>query len=287
MAIILGGNTSIYLGAPLAPPAPVSDPDAQAFLTAAAITNPTIRTAVNQLVIDLKAYGIWKKMKAIYPFVGGTASTHKFNLKNPLDTDAAFRLTFFGGWVHSTTGAKPNGTNAYAETYFIPSVQLTTNFGSAHYYSRTGTAEPTVSDFNGIVIGARATGDNDTFALTIKTNPSNFTQFFFSASGTTTNQFARSIDTLGTGFYSGALSVTGSKIYRNGVNTTSINLSFTRNTPNVSLYIGAINNKNTGPTDLTAKESALAAIGDSLTDTENANYNLAVTAFETTLGRNV
>lgn len=287
MAVILGGNTSIYLGAPPAPPAPVSDPDAQAFLTAAAITNPTIRTAVNQLVIDLKAYGIWTKMKAIYPFVGGTASTHKFNLKNPLDTDAAFRLTFFGGWVHSTTGAKPNGTNAYAETYFVPSIQLTTNFGSAHYYSRTGTAEPTVGDVNGIVIGARATGANDTFALTIKTNPSNFTQFFFSASGTTTNQFARFIDTLGTGFYSGALSVTGSKIYRNGVNSTSTNLSFTRNTPNVSLYIGAINNKNTGPTDLTAKESALAAIGDSLTDTENANYNLAVTAFETTLGRNV
>jgi len=287
MAIILGGNTSIYLGAPPAPPAPVSDPDAQAFLTAAAITNPTIRTAVNQLVIDLKAYSIWTKMKAIYPFVGGTASTHKFNLRNPLDTDAAFRLTFFGGWVHSTTGAKPNGTNAYAETYFVPSVELTTNFGSAHYYSRTGTPEPTAGDANGIVIGARATGANDTFALTIKTTPSNFTQFFFSASGTTTDQFARSIDTLGTGFYSGALSVTGSKIYRNGVNTTSTNLSFTRNTPNVSLYIGAINNKNTGPTDLTAKESALAAIGDSLTDTENANYNLAVTAFEITLGRNV
>jgi hypothetical protein len=284
MAVILGGNTSIYLASLVAP---AVDPDVQAFITAASITDPTQQSAINTLVTDLKGYGIWSKMKAIYPFVGGTASSHKFNLKNPVDTNAAFRLVFNGGWTHSATGAKPNGINAYAETYFVPSVELITNYGSAHYYSRTGTAEPTVGDVNGIVIGARANAINDTFALTIKTNPSNFTQFFFSASGTTTNQFARFIDTLGTGFYSGALSATGSKIYRNGVNTTSTNLSFTRSNPNVSVYIGAINNKNTGATDLTAKESALAAIGDSLTDTENANYNLAVTAFQTALGRNV
>ena len=33
------------------------DPDAQAFITAASITNPTQQSAVNQLVIDLKGYG--------------------------------------------------------------------------------------------------------------------------------------------------------------------------------------------------------------------------------------
>ena len=288
MAIVLGGNTSIYLGGSYTPPpAPVYDPDALAFITAAAITDNTEKNAVNQLVIDLKSYGIWLKMKAIYPFVGGTAFSHKFNLKNPVDSNAAFRLTFFGGWVHSSTGAKPNGTNAYAETYFIPSVELTTNYGSAHYYSRTGTAETTGANANGIVIGARANAANDTFALTIKTNPDNFTNFFFSASGTTTNQLARFVDALGTGFYSGALSATESKIYRNGVNSTAVNFSYTRNTPNTSVYIGAINNKNLGPADFTLKESALAAMGDFLTDTETANYNLAVTAFETTLGRNV
>ena len=52
------------------------DPDAQAFITAASITNPTQQSAVNQLVVDLKGYGVWSKMKAIYPFVGGTASQH-------------------------------------------------------------------------------------------------------------------------------------------------------------------------------------------------------------------
>ena len=80
--------------------APAVDPDAQAFLTAAAITDPTITSAIDTLVVQLKADSIWSKMKALYPFVGGTASTHKYNLKNPLDTDAAFRLVFNGGWTH-------------------------------------------------------------------------------------------------------------------------------------------------------------------------------------------
>ena len=70
------------------------DPDAQAFITAASITDPTQQSAINQLVVDLKGYSIWTKMSAIYPMVGGTASSHKFNLKDPRDLDAAFRLVF-------------------------------------------------------------------------------------------------------------------------------------------------------------------------------------------------
>ena len=98
------------------------DPDAQAFFTASGLTGATNLSAINQLVIDLKGFGIWTKMKAIYPFIGGTASLHKWNLKNPLDTDAAFRLVFNGGWTHSSTGALPNGTNAYANTFYNLSI---------------------------------------------------------------------------------------------------------------------------------------------------------------------
>ena len=62
---------------------PSLDPDAQAFLTAAAITDPTISGAINTLVVQMKADNIWTKMKAIYPLVGGTDNTHKWNLKIP------------------------------------------------------------------------------------------------------------------------------------------------------------------------------------------------------------
>ena len=56
------------------------DTDAQAFITAASISDSTQQTAINTLVTDLKTYNIWSKMKALYPMVGGSASTHKWNL---------------------------------------------------------------------------------------------------------------------------------------------------------------------------------------------------------------
>ena len=115
-----------------------SDADAVAFLTAAGITDVTISNAICTMVKDLKANGLWTKMKAIYPFVGGTASTHKFNLKDPRDLDAAFRLSFLGGWTHSATGALPNGTNAYARTFFIPATHYSSaNAGGFGVYSGT------------------------------------------------------------------------------------------------------------------------------------------------------
>ena len=117
--------------------APAVDPDAQAFITAASITDPTQQSAIDTLVTDLKGYGIWTKTKAIYPFVGGTASSHKFNLKDPQDTDAAFRLVFNGGWTHSVNGAQPNGVNGYADTFLTPSTALSLNSSHLSYYSRT------------------------------------------------------------------------------------------------------------------------------------------------------
>ena len=68
-----------------------------AFLAATGITDTTISNALNTMDIALIANGLDTKMKALYPFVGGTASTHKFNFMNAADTDAAFRLTFAGG----------------------------------------------------------------------------------------------------------------------------------------------------------------------------------------------
>ena len=40
-----------------------------------------VERATNQLVKDLKSNNLWDKMKSIYPFVGGTFSSHRFNLK--------------------------------------------------------------------------------------------------------------------------------------------------------------------------------------------------------------
>ena len=264
-----------------------TDPDSTAFLLATGITDPVISAAICNLVVGLKADGLWSKMKAIYPFVGGTATTHKFNLKNPLDTNAAYRLVFTGGWTHSATGAKPNGINAFANTFLTPTVDL--NYASAGYYSRTNTVENGTGDANGIVLGVRSDNNstvNNTFQLKIKTNPSNFNDFFYSRTGSATNNVGRVVDADGRGFFVGTLDATNAKIYKNGVNLTTTAFSFNRNTPNRPIYLGSLNNKGVS-SEYSLKESAFAHIGDALTNVEVANLNIRVQAFEVALSRNV
>lgn len=262
------------------------DPDAQAFITAASITNFTQQTAINSLVLGLKSNGLWTKMNAVYPFVGGTASTHKWNLKDPRDLNAAYRLVFAGGWTHSSTGATPNGVNAYANTYLVPSVVL--NYASLSYYSRTNTAEIGTGDTNGIVVGVRSDNitANNALNLRIKSNPTNNNDFFYSRTGSSVNHSVRVVDSNGLGLFSGALDASTSKLYRNGVNLTGTVSTFVRNTPDLSIYIGALNNKGVSG-EYSLKESAFAHIGDTLDATEMANLYTVVQAFQTTLGRQV
>lgn len=112
------------------------DPDVLAFIQAASITNMVIVYALNNFVLGLKNYNIWQKMYAVYPLVGGSASTHKFNLKNPQDTNAAYRLTFSGGLTHNSNGITFGGVNGTISTNMASTVpaQNSVSFG---VYSRT------------------------------------------------------------------------------------------------------------------------------------------------------
>jgi len=93
-----------------------ADADVTNFLTATVITDGTITTAITNLVSDLKTSYLWNRFLAIYPLVGGTASTHKYNLLDPRDLDVSFRTVFNGSWTHSSLGAVGDGSTAYADT---------------------------------------------------------------------------------------------------------------------------------------------------------------------------
>lgn len=99
-----------------------TDDDAELFLDAAGISDELIINAVNNLVISLKSEALWEKIKAFYPFVGGTSLTTKFNLKNPLDTDEAFRITWNGTINFDSSGVKGDGSTGYGDTHFTPSI---------------------------------------------------------------------------------------------------------------------------------------------------------------------
>lgn len=114
------------------------DPDALRYLNAANIGDANQRWAIDLFVKGLKIDNLWAKCLgyAIYPLVGGTASSHKYNLMLPEDTDAAFRLTYTGGLTHISEGVRFSGVNPLINSN-MPSGYLSRNSSSLGVYSRT------------------------------------------------------------------------------------------------------------------------------------------------------
>jgi hypothetical protein len=252
------------------------DADAQAFITAAGITDNTQKSAINTLVLSLKANSIWTKMKAIYPMVGGTASTHKWNLKDPRDLNAAFRLVFTGGWTHSTNGATPNGVNAYADTFLVPNTILTQNSTHISYYSRIN------SNLTEIEIGASNGPNAADNKLVLEIRTSGIT--YYNINSTTTYISHADLDSRA--FYIG--NRTASNVVNGWRNSsklaTGTTVSTTPSTANV--YLGAFN-RTSSVVLYSTKQCAFSSLGDGLTDTDAGNLYTAVQAFNTTLARQV
>ena len=251
---------------------PAGDADALAFISAAAITDATQKSAIDKLVVDLKGYGIWTKMKAIYPFCGGSAFAHKFNLRSPIDSDSAFRLVFNGGWTHSSTGAKPNGTNAYANTFFKGGNFTTKDNAHMSYYSRT--------DFNGSVMVDMGVDDSPSNS-NIRSRDGNMTYIAFNGGAFLQGASANSLGL----FMSNRVALNTLSGWKNstkfsGISSTSINSNA------VPYALSAYNNA-TSPIFYSVRECAFSSFGDGLTDTEAANYYTAVQAFQVSLSRNV
>lgn len=245
------------------------DADALAFITAASITDNTQKTAVNTLVTDLKTYNIWSKMKALYPMVGGSATSHKFNLKDPRDLDAAYRLEFFGGWTHSSTGALPNGSNGYADTKLIPLSVLSLNSTHISVYSRTNnnSSTPLISDIGGssdlLNIFPRYGAGNDVY-MRVNSLPTAAVTTSATSTGLYIANRVSAIET------------------RNRINTSSYIQTFaSTGLRSTSLWLSR---QGTGYDN---REQAFASIGYGLTDTEASDFYTAVQNFNTTLNRQV
>lgn len=262
----------------------VSDPDAQAFIDAANIQTQAQADAINTLVIDMKAQGLWTKCIAIYPMVGGTASRHSFNLKNPVQ----YNLTFSGGWTHSNNGALPDGTTAYADTGINGSTVLTQNNAHLSFYSRTDSTPAgriSIGSYNNIV-------SSNILALVLKNASGNAGSF--NASQLPLTDAALSLNTDSRGFYINnktSSAIGGLSIVKNGVvlasNTTAI---ATNAYANKNIFIGATSLTNPAPNvyfQNDNKQCAFASIGSGLTVSDYTTYTTIVNNFQTALGRNV
>lgn len=263
-----------------------NDPDAQAFITATGI-NGTNATATNQLVLDLKSANIWSKMKAVYPMVGGTATTCKFNLLNPVDSNAAYRLVFSGGGTFSSNGYLPNGVNSYGNTFLIPNTALTSNSHHLSFYSRTNN---TTTSYELACQSVQASSTQYGYMLLSAFNTG---KSYYQQQTQNTNAITPTEATTA-GFYLGSRTSSNLfKGYKNnllrGTNTATAS-GIGSYQPINSIYLSAFNVNNNGAISTLSysnRECAFASIGDGLTDAEALAFYNAVQLFNTTLSRNV
>ena len=251
----------------------IFDADAEAFIEAAAVPNQA--NSVRSLVLALKSASLWSKLKAVYPFVGGTANSHKRNLKDPRDLNEAYRLTFYGGWTYDLPGPKGNGYDTYADTNLNPYTALSPNSASIGIWTPNG--------MNGHGHGVWSNGGANRFALIEQGGG------FIKSQITSSATEAWGLPGVTSGFMQASrTSATSNKIYRyssliavhptyGGVpyNTTANTADY----PNANFWIAKVN----GNSSISNYNQYLyfAYIGDGLTDSEiaamsNAAYNFRV-----------
>jgi len=245
------------------------DVDAQVFITATGITNSTQQNAINQLVLDFKAYGLWTKMKAIYPIVGGTAFTHKFNLKDPRDSDAAYRLSFVNV-THSSNGILGNGTG-YVDTHLNPFLNLTLNNTHLSNYCRTNTS--------GNIVDMYASGVGSVYGLYQR-----FSNVFWSDCYNTTTNRNTIANTDSRGFFATSrTSATSLKMYKNNSTLLTSTTAQVSALPNGTMFLMSLDMSQYRSN----REYAFFTIGDGLNDTEESNLYNSIQVFQTTLGRQI
>ena len=202
------------------------------------------------------------------------SSQFKYNLVNPVDSDAAFRLVFNGGWTHSSTGALPNGTNAFADTKLIPNTNLSLNSTHISGYLRTNlnsdapilSSENSGTYNNGLYIWPKQLASG--YSVRINDNTSQ-------SGGTNTDDIR--------GFHVALRTASNVKKYRLN-NTERFNVTTASTALNTSsIYIAASRNQ----ANYFNNQLAFSSIGDGLTDTEAANLYTRVQAFQTSLSRNI
>jgi hypothetical protein len=283
-------NTQTQTSSPTpSPSAPASGTtEAIAYLnkvvTSGGTVDATASAATITLFTSLVSNGLWDKIYAMYPTLGGVAASHAIDAKSSI-----YELTFNGGWTHSSLGMTPNGTNGYANGIFNPSTVIG-NGNTSHlslYVNSQGTGDR-VYDMG---INSNGTSLTDQLNLTAKRSSGSGNNTLFDAGNydpsaygrvSTTSQASASGMTVGS-----VRSTTDRTLYRNGSNiatqTNSRNITYT----NVSLFIGAQNDGGGGSANYFSTNTyAFATIGSGLTNTDIVNLSDIINTYQTSLGRN-
>lgn len=257
-----------------------TNPAATAFFNRVTAAGGTLTTneqnAINTLVNSLQSANIWNKLLCIYPMVGASAASCAQNLKSSSFT-GSFTNT---GWSFTSNGVLPNGTTAYMDTFFTPLNFSSINNFHISYYSRTQNIT-----FNG---GCMGQGDNFNIYPTYIAPyyAGTGTKFFLNGSYPANAAAINNTITLGL-ILGNKSAVNSKKLFLNSTLLTTNTNSYTASVQNFSYYLGGINYGTGSVSFPTAFECALASLGDSFTDLEEASFYNIVQTFQTSLSRQV
>lgn len=231
------------------------------------ITDSGIISDLDNLVKSLKSAGLWTLTRAIYPIVGGNASAHSYNLKDP----TMYQITWVGGLTHDANGVTGNGTTGYGNTGLVPSSVLSASVHLSAYIRVSSTLDQYdmfCESTSSSAFGLKTNSTGAAFACALN------------------NSATTGINVSSPAFISVTRSAANvGSIYRNGSKFSNYAV------PQVSMAsvpIAIMARNNAGViSGYSVKNYAFFTVGDSLTDTQCANLYTAVQAFQTARGRQV
>lgn len=229
------------------------------------------KDALNWLVKDYKADNVWTGKKRIFPIIGGTSSTHAFDLKTNVSV-----ITWVGSPTHSSTGMDPNGSSQYGNLGVAPSILSSANSTSITFYSGEDAAT------NGIYLGVTQNSPSLARVYMVQSGAS---RDIYTAVNIT-NDHGTPNATPGTvkGYH--VATRTSSTVENYAVNGSSFysKTNTANRLPTINMYLNA-RNINGAADNYCPLECRFASFGDGMTQAQaDADYR-AVLRFETKLGR--
>ena len=259
------------------PSAPSIDPDAAAYLAdvvaSGGTTNPTIEAAVDTLFTELKNNGLYSKIYAMYPYVGGTASSHSINAL----LNKTYDITWIGGMTHGISGSTGNGTNAYGDTGFNPYVEIGSTAGiPSHASIYVGTE----TDGNYGDFGQRD-GSNTLIMAVSYGNSYYGWHYTAGGGGSPLGEFVYVNNDAKGNYIQSRIAIDNAVAYKNGVLQNTRLYTETNSAPNGNLRVfnDGLNYSN--------RRLQFTTIGDGLSAGEIVILDNIINTFQTSLGRNI
>lgn len=259
-----------------------TNPIVEQFITNTGIIGNTA-AAIRQLGQDLVFTGLWNKMIAFWPLAGSTADSFKYNLINPVDSNAGFRLTYTG-----SVGFGPGGITgsvagtANANTFWSPD-------------SYTGTLITGSFSFGAYTVNNSGSDANCDMGIDVQSGGS--ARFAFGLYGGASSPrginwvadaVVQSSTTSSAGFWVDSRTATNiHKLYKNGVqigstDTSNISSGTFATSVNLRLMAQAFA---AGISDYSPRTYGTFFVGYGLTDYNVGTLNNIIHTYNTNLGR--